>query len=112
MATGVAFSLGNSLMCPTPPEFPICVQADVDEVREIVIVAHIFYQSRAVVDIPWGTPDQSGSFRKRSRRIRRRGSRPPSLCKQSILRAIASLSSTPTSPGEIPYMLGTREAHC
>jgi hypothetical protein len=53
MATGVAFSLGNSLMCPTPPEFPICVQADVDEVREVVIVAHIFYQSRAVVDIPW-----------------------------------------------------------
>lgn len=53
MAAGVAFPLRYSLSCPPPPEFPVCVQADVDEVLEVVVVAHIVYQSRTVIDVPW-----------------------------------------------------------
>ena len=53
MAAGIAFPLRNSLSCPPPPEFPICVQADIDKVLEVVVVAHVIYQSRAVVDVPW-----------------------------------------------------------
>ena len=53
MAAGIAFPLRNSLSCPPPPEFPICVQADIGEILEVVVVAHVIYQSRAVVNVPW-----------------------------------------------------------
>ena len=43
MAAGIAFPLRNSLSCPPPPELPICIQADIDKVLEVVLVAHVVY---------------------------------------------------------------------
>ena len=42
----------NPPLCPTPPEFSICIQTDIDKVLEVVVVAHVVYQGLATVERP------------------------------------------------------------
>jgi hypothetical protein len=50
MAAG--FPPRSSPLCPAPPELAIRTLADIDEVLEVVIVAHVVYQGFAVVKRP------------------------------------------------------------
>jgi hypothetical protein len=56
LAPGPAMATGppprNSPLCPTPPEFSICIQADIDEVLKVMVVAHVIYQGFAVIKRP------------------------------------------------------------
>lgn len=56
LGPGPAMAAGSpprkSPLCPPPPELAICVLADIDEVLEVVVMAHVIYEGFAVVEGP------------------------------------------------------------
>jgi hypothetical protein len=51
-AMAAGFPPRNSPLCPTPPELAIRILAEIDEVLEVVVMAHVVYLAFAVVNGP------------------------------------------------------------